>query len=823
MTRARRAVLAAVIILAAGGFVPWAPSAALAHETAEEHVLEDAGHDPAAEPLLAEQTAAATADQARAASALAAAAVEGDVGRWGPVENWPVVAVHTALLPNGKVLAYDSIDEEPTESHTVHDRTRATVWDPVTGQHTPANVTTGFNIFCSGLAHLPDGSLFVAGGNLDAALHGIVQTHIFNPFAMSNPWSRGPDMAAGRWYPSVTPLPNGEMLITEGGPDMPEVRRTDGGLRALSGASRNLPLYPWLDVAPDGRAFYSGPSDELLSLDTGGTGSWRGFGARDGADRDYGSHAMYDVGKILVAGGGPSRADARRIDVTGATPAVSPTAPMATGRRQHNLTVLADGTVLATGGLSSGASLVDMNRSAMVFDAELWDPATDRWRTLAPMKTTRQYHSTALLMPDGRVLAAGGGVCGVCKTQGYLAKNGEVFSPPYLFRRDGSGALADRPAVESAPRAAAWGAKIEIGTPDAGSIRKVALVRLGAVTHSVDMEQRYVPLTFSAAEGWITADAPRNANIAPPGVYMLFLIDADGVPSVARMITLAANRGPGVSLRRPADGATFTAPATIALEADASAGDGTVSKVEFFDGATKLGEDGTAPYTFDWSAVPAGTHRIAAVVTNGAGATARSGVAAIAVSEPPAPAPEPAATPDGAAPAAATPPSATAAPAPAAPATPAALPAAVQGSARATPAGATPRPVAALRVRATAVRSVAPWAARSAQARRLAQRCLRDPAGRRAACQARARAGLRLVLRWTTTARAAVSVSLRRVGSPRPLGSWRARPATAGALSVPARVQRRLRPGRHRFDMVATSAGATARMAVAFAVSAARR
>ena len=159
-------------------------------------------------------------------------------------------------------------------------------------------MNTGYNIFCSGLAHLPDGSIFAAGGNKDAQLNGIVQTHTFNP--TTNTWSLGPDMAVGRWYPTVTPLRNGEMLITEGGPDMPEVRTTAGGLRALTTASLNLPLYPWLDVAPDGRAFYSGPDQTMRSLDTTGGGAWQTFGQRDALNRSYGSHALYDVGKILV-------------------------------------------------------------------------------------------------------------------------------------------------------------------------------------------------------------------------------------------------------------------------------------------------------------------------------------------------------------------------------------------------------------------------------------------------------------------------------------------------------------------------------------------
>ena len=145
-----------------------------------------------------------------------------------------------------------------------------------------------------------------------------MQTHIFDPAGYS--WSLGPNMASGRWYPSVTPMPNGEMLITSGRVNTPEVRTLAGSLRALSTASLGLPLYPWMDVAPDGRAFYSGPDQTLRALDTAGTGTWQTLGQRDTINRDYGGHAVFDIGKTLVAGGGPSTKDARVVDVNGASP-----------------------------------------------------------------------------------------------------------------------------------------------------------------------------------------------------------------------------------------------------------------------------------------------------------------------------------------------------------------------------------------------------------------------------------------------------------------------------------------------------------------------
>jgi hypothetical protein len=434
-------------------------------------------------------------------------------------------------------------------------------------------------------------------------------------------------MAAGRWYPTVTPLNNGEMLITSGRVDTPEVRTLAGNLRSLSSASLSLPLYPWMDVAPNGLAFYSGPDQTLRALNPSGTGSWQTFGQRDSINRDYGGHAIFDIGKMLVAGGGSSTKDARVVDFNGPTPQVSSTAPMAFGRRQHNLTVLADGSVLATGGNSSGASLVDLN--AGVYPAELWSPATGQWRTLAAMQVTRQYHSTALLLPDGRVLSAGGGICGTCDTVGYLAKNAEIFSPPYLFQADGT--PAPRPSIDAAPASTTYGATMAVGTPDPASISKVALIRLGAVTHSNNMEQRYIPLSFSRGATTITATAPNNSNIAPPGIYMLFIVDANGVPSLARMVSVQGNSLPTVTLTQPANGATFSAPATVNLSATASDTDGTVTKIEFFNGTTKLGEDTTAPYSFTWSGVSPGSYTLTARATDDVGGTATSAASMITV------------------------------------------------------------------------------------------------------------------------------------------------------------------------------------------------
>ena len=251
------------------------PASSQAHHpttgTVADHLEEDfVVHSRAKERRLERRTARITAPDVETAQRRAPDDPD-QVGQWGPVVDWPVVGVHVALLTNGKVVAYDSVGDRATETYPVHNFTRATVWDPQTGIQTPATVTTGFNIFCSGLAHLMDGTLFAAGGNKNSSLAGISQTHLFNQ--SSNTWTRGADMSVDRWYPTVTPLRDGEMLITEGGPDVPEVRQNNGTIRQLTTASLDQPLYPWMDVAPDGRAFYSGPDNRMGSLNPSGTGA----------------------------------------------------------------------------------------------------------------------------------------------------------------------------------------------------------------------------------------------------------------------------------------------------------------------------------------------------------------------------------------------------------------------------------------------------------------------------------------------------------------------------------------------------------------------
>jgi Galactose oxidase-like, Early set domain/Ricin-type beta-trefoil lectin domain len=496
---------------------------------------------------------------ANASLSTAAAADPGVGGAWSSVMPTDVVPIFQAVLPNGKVLMWDSVGDGPTESYTDHSYTRALVWDPDTNSSVRKDVQ-GYNIFCAGYTQLANGNVLVAGGNRDSALSGIVQTHIFD--WRNQTWSRGPDMAAGRWYPSVAALGNDEAVIVGGGPAIPEVYQTDGTLRRLTNASGYSDRsYPFLVPRPDGQVELVGPVNTMNTIDTSGTGVITATRSRDGINRDYGSFATYEIGKVLVSGGGSISEDNQSsvptktvvvVDVKSGS-SVSSTTSMSVGRRQHNLTVLADGSVLATGGQSSSVDgLVDLVHP--VFAAERWDPDTGTWTVLSSASRVREYHSTATLLPDGRVLTGGGGICGSCQTKGYLEKNVEYFQPPYLFKTDGSGQPADRPVIDSAPEKAGYGQNLAITSAQAGSIAKVGLVRLGAPTHSEDQGQRYVPLSFSTSGTTITAASPATSNIAPAGYYMLFVTDSAGVPSVAKIIQLQR----GGSNPPPSNGSPIT-------------------------------------------------------------------------------------------------------------------------------------------------------------------------------------------------------------------------------------------------------------------------
>jgi len=452
------------------------------------------------------------------------------IGQWDGPFTWPMVAVSMTLLPTGQVLIWDGQNLG----------TDARIWNPAPGAF--SQVPSTDNIFCAGQSLLRDGRILVAGGHTTNHT-GIADANIFSPTTQS--WSSAAPMAFSRWYPTTTTLPDGRILVTSGEvgcntlpPDgsfhpecvasIPEIYdATTNSWTQLSSANLAVPYYPHMFVLPDGKVLNTSTAEGPIPtrvLDVA-TQTWT---VADPVAVDGGSAAMYQPGKVIKSGtstnpDNPSVAASENtyvIDVTQPSPAWRQVAPMAFPRVYHYLTLLPDGNVLATGG---GRVTDVFNTGQAVLQAEVWSPTTEQWTTLATMVTPRLYHSTALLLPDGRVLTAGGGRFGVDQL------SAEIFSPPYLFK-------GPRPTITSAPSTLQYGTSFSVETPNGSSIAKVSLLRLGAVTHAFNFDQRFLQLTFQQAGGGLSVQAPADANLAPPGYYMLFIVDTNGVPSVTTIV-----------------------------------------------------------------------------------------------------------------------------------------------------------------------------------------------------------------------------------------------------------------------------------------------
>jgi galactose oxidase len=242
---------------------------------------------------------------------------------------------------------------------------------------------------------------------------------------------------------------------------------------------------------------------------------------------------MYDIGKILAVGGAPSydqsqaTSDATLIDINGGTAVTRTIAPMSYQRAFNNSVVLPNGQVVVVGGQTFAAPFSDDNA---VLTPELWDPATNVFSPLVPQAVPRTYHSVALLLNDGRVLSGGGGLCGTCATN---HTDVEILTPPYLLNADGS--AASRPSLTSVPSDAQLGTTIVV-TASKG-VSAFALMRSSSVTHSLNNEQRRVPLTFSVGTaGEYQLNVPSDPGVVVPGYYMLFALNTKGVPSVGRVL-----------------------------------------------------------------------------------------------------------------------------------------------------------------------------------------------------------------------------------------------------------------------------------------------
>ncbi|MET9991636.1 galactose oxidase early set domain-containing protein [Streptomyces mutabilis] len=484
-------------------------------------------------------------------------------GRWDvlPTQN-PVRSMHSVVLHNGKVLliAGSGNDPEMFEAGTF----TSAVYDPQTGDY--KTIPTPKDMFCAGHVQLKDGRVLVMSGNLgypsaDGTIgyQGYKDSYVFDP--ETETYLKTNDMNDGHWYPSATILGNGDVI-------------SFGGLREDSTGSvtaelwsdeqqKWLPtwqvnqtwsywgLYPSMILMQDGRLFYSG--SHVFGNNIPGTGS---------AIYDYGANTVTEVPglqrkderdqsmsvllppaqdqKVLTIGGGniDSNPDANRltdiIDLKQPDPTyvAGPPLPQGTvdlgngpvpqtgdqGKMYVSAVLLPDGKVLETGGALH-------NRANPVFETSIFDPATETFDPVAVDPEARGYHSSAFLLPDGRVMTTGDN-----PGNGSWNHDVSVYTPPYLLK-------GERPTITSVIDTE-WNygdtQRITVDRP----IAKAELIRPAAVTHSSDPNQRFVDLPLSVDGDNVDLNVTSNPNLAPPGWYMLFAVDANGVPSVAKWVHL---------------------------------------------------------------------------------------------------------------------------------------------------------------------------------------------------------------------------------------------------------------------------------------------
>jgi galactose oxidase len=446
---------------------------------------------------------------------------------------------------NGQFTYEGDIGTDPSQTYTL-------MFNPSTGSSSVRVVTnTLSDMFCPGTVSLPDGRILVNGGSSSS------NTSIYDPG--NNTWSDSGQLNIARGYNADVLLSTGDVLTLGGSwagdfeDKIGEVWSSATGWAMLTGVSA-VPItgpdpedvdgvfrgdnHPWLFQIGGGWVFQAGPSAEMNWIDTAGNAIYDAGPRGDDQYSMNGQAVMYDIYTILKTGGAPGYEytdataatyviDLNQSVIDGSPPVVRNTAPMAYPRAYANGVVLPNGQVLIVGGATQPVTFSD---DTAVLVPELWDPVSETFTQLNPMQTPRTYHSVALLLPDARVLVGGGGLCGSCPTN---HPDVEIFSPPYLYNSNGT--QASRPSITSAPSAAQAGQTISVKTNVA--VTNFAIVHMSSVTHSVNNDQRRVPLQIASHSGTsYMLSVPSDTGVISPGYYMLFAINAKGTPSVARII-----------------------------------------------------------------------------------------------------------------------------------------------------------------------------------------------------------------------------------------------------------------------------------------------
>jgi PKD repeat protein len=552
-------------------------------------------------------------------------------GQWRTVANQvPINPIHVALMRNGRVLMVAGSGNVATETHF-----QAAIWDPQSELFTTQAV--GWDMFGNGIVVLHDGRVFINGGTLQYdPFFGQPRSAVLDP--ITEIFTDVENMAHGRWYPTVTTLADGRVmtfsgLLEAGGTNTTvEIYTVGSGWSPQHPAGWTPPLYPRMHVSTDGRVFYSGPTRNSRFFNPS-TNTWTPIVATTNytGNRPYGSSVLlpltpangYTPRVMIFGGGNPATPTTELVNLAAATPQWQFGPPMSQPRIEMNATILPNRKVLATGGSTN-----DEDALTASLNADLYDPGTNSFTSAGRNAFPRLYHSNALLLPDATVLLTGGN-----PKRGTYEKRMEIYSPPYLF--DANGAPALRPTVSGLTSTTVnYGAPFQVQTPDAADIASVVLVRPGTPTHSFDMEQRLVGLSYTAGAGVLNVISPPNGNIAPPGYYMLFVLNRAGVPSVARFVRLMAsprNTPPTATITSPASSVTVNPGGAVAFSGTGSDAEGPISKYAWsFPGGAPASSTLATPGNVTYSTP--GTYTASFTVTDNGGLASATATRTVTVS-----------------------------------------------------------------------------------------------------------------------------------------------------------------------------------------------
>ena len=556
---------------------------------------------------------------------------------WTGVTPLAVNPIAVGNLPNGQLVMWSANDQYTFQGDigAGNGQTYTAVFDPSSGVSSQIIVTnTGDDMFCPGIANLFNGKILVNGGDSSP------KTSLYDP--ATGLWTADALMNIPRGYEGDTVLTNGSVFTLGGswsgglGGKTGEVWTQGQGWTVLSGVPETSVIGPdpegvyrgdshlWLFSAPNGQVFHAGPSAEMHWITTSGSGTITSAGNR--GDDPYamnGNAVLYDVGLILKTGGAPAyqkanaEANAYLININNGVNGVAVTklAPMAYPRAFSSGIVLPNGQVVIVGGETFPVPYSD---ATAILVPEIWDPQTLVFRQLNPMQTARVYHSTGILLSDGRVFAGGGGQCGAACSANHF--NAEILTPPYLLNPDGSPAA--RPVITSASPTATLGGTISATTTS--PVASFVLMRLSSITHTLNNDQRRIPLQMQFANGnSYLLTVPSNPGIALPGNYWLFALNAQGVPSLASNVLVSLGSG----------GSGFTLSPSAPTLTVTQGGSGTdtisVSDVGGFTGSVTLSASGLpAGVTASFGTNPTTG---SSVLTIAAGASAAAGTYSIAV------------------------------------------------------------------------------------------------------------------------------------------------------------------------------------------------